>query len=69
MMARSADKLGHGSHRTVDAPASGLKESHGNQAEDRGSQHNAVKAKGKLGCSRVEDGSVIGPVPGKLKGP
>ena len=63
MMACFADKLGHGSHRTVDAPASGLKESHGNQAEDRGSQHNAVKAKGKLGCSRVEDGSVIGPVP------
>ena len=69
MMACFADKLGHGSHGAVDAPASGLKECHGNQAEDRGSQHDAVEAKGKLGCSRVEDGSVIGPVPGKLKGP
>ena len=69
MMAGFADKLGHGAHRAVDAPASGLKQSHGNKAKDRGGQHDAVKAKRELGCSRVEQGSVISPVPGKLKGP
>ena len=69
MMASSADKLGHGSHRTVDAPASGLKESHCNQAQDRGSQHDTVEAKGKLRDAVRKEGAMVGPAPWELKCP
>lgn len=64
-----ADELCHSSHGTVHTPAAGLEQNHGDKSKYGGGQHNAVKAKGKLGNARVQDGSVVCPVPGNLKGP
>lgn len=64
-----ADQLGHGAHGAVDTPAAGLEEHHGDQAQHGGGEHHAVKAEGKLGHAGVEQGSVVGPVPGQLEGP
>ena len=64
-----ADQLGHGSHRAVNTPAPRLKQRHSDQAQNGGSQHYAVKTESKLRGARVEQGSMIGPVPGQLKGP
>ena len=64
-----ADKLGHSSHRTVDAPGAGLKQNHRNQPENGGSQHYAVKSKGKLCHSVRKPGAVVSPVPGNPEGP
>ena len=64
-----ADQLGHGAHRAVDAPATGLEEDHRHQAQHGGSEHDAVEAEGKLGHAGVEQRAVVGPLPGKLEGP
>ena len=64
-----ADELGHSSHGAVYAPAAGLKQHHGNESQYGGGQHHAVKSKGKLGCAGMEQSSVVGPVPWKLKDP
>ena len=66
---RLADELGHGPHRAVDAPAAGFKQGHGDQTKNCGGQHDAVKAKCKLGNPRMKQGSMVGPVPGQFKGP
>ena len=68
-MFRLADQLRHGTHRAIDAPASGLEQEHGADAQYGGGQHYAVKAKGKLGHARVEAVTVVGPVPGQLQAP
>ena len=64
-----ADQLRHGSHRTVDTPAAGFEQHHGKQAQHGGCQHHTVEAKRKLGHAGMEQGTVIGPVPGQLQSP
>ncbi len=68
-MSGPAYELGHGAHRTVYAPGSGLKEHHGKKSQYGGSKHDAVKAKGKLRNAIGKQGAVISPVPGQLKRP
>ena len=68
-MLHFANQLGHGSHWTVYAPASRLEQCHGNQPQHGGGQHYAVEAEGELRHAGVEQGAVIGPVPGQLEGP
>lgn len=46
-----ANELSHGAHGAVHTPGPRLKQNHGKKAEDCGSKHDAVKAKGKLGRS------------------
>ena len=66
---RLADELSHGAHGAVDAPAAGLEKYHGEKAQKRGSEHDAVKAEGKLRNARMQERSVIGPVPWQFKYP
>lgn len=64
-----ADELGHGSHRTVNAPGSRLKKHHGDNPQHRGREHNAVKPKGELrrpGSGRL---TPVSPIPGQPEGP
>ena len=62
-------ELRHGSHGAVDAPAAGLEEDHGDETQNGGGQHDAVKAEGELGDAGRKESAVIGPVPGQLEGP
>ncbi len=64
-----ADELRHRSHRAVYAPASRFIQDHGNQSQNRGGKHHAVKSKGKLRNSRMKKRTVIRPIPRNLKGP
>ncbi len=64
-----ADQLGHGAHGAVDAPAAGLEKHHGDEPQHGGGEHDAVETKGELGHAGVEQGAVVGPVPGQLEGP
>ena len=64
-----ADQLRHGSHGTVYAPGTGFKQKHGHKPQNRGCEHNAVKAKGKLGNAVGEKGAMVGPMSWNLKGP
>ena len=66
---RFTDQLSHRPHRAIDTPAARLEKDHSNQAQHGGGQHDAVKAEGKLCHTVVKDRSVVGPVPGQLKGP
>ena len=58
-----ADQLGHRAHRAADAPAAGLEQDHGKQAEDGGGQHDALKPERELGDAGGKEGSMISPVP------
>ena len=64
-----ADELGHGAHRTVDAPAAGLEQRHGGKTQHRRGQHNAVKAECELRYAGMEQRAVVGPVPRQFEGP
>lgn len=63
------DQLCHGAHGTVDTPAAGLEQHHGDEAQDGRGQHNAVKTESKLRHAGVKESTVVSPVPGELKGP
>ena len=68
-MSGLADQLGHRAHRAADAPAAGLEQDHGKQAEDGGGQHDAIKPKSELGNAGGKEGAVISPVPGQPERP
>ena len=69
MISGFADELCHGAHRTINTPAARLKQNHGNKAKNGGCKHNTVEAKGKLSNARMNEGSVICPMPGDFKSP
>lgn len=48
------DQLCHGTHGAVHAPTAWLKQNHGYDAKNCGSQHDTIKTKGKLCYSIVE---------------
>lgn len=69
LVSRLANQLRHGSHGAVYTPGPGLKQQHRHKPQHRGGQHHTVKSKGKLGYALRKQGTMVGPVPGNLKGP
>jgi len=66
---RLTDGLGHGSHRTVYTPRTWFIQNHGNESQDGGCEHHAVKTKGKLRDPRCYGCTVICPIPRQFDGP
>lgn len=66
---RLTDGLGHGSHRTVYTPRTWFIQNHGNESQDSGCEHHAVKTKGKLRYPRCYGCTVICPIPRQFDGP
>lgn len=64
-----ADQLSHRSHRTVDTPASGFEQYHGNESKYSRGQHDTVKTEGKLSNTGMQQRAVISPLPWKFKHP
>ena len=60
---RLTDGLGHGSHRTVYTPGAWFIQNHGNQSQNGGCEHHAVKTKGKLCYPLCNSSAVVCPVP------
>lgn len=66
---RFAYKLCHCSHRTVNAPRSGLIENHSKKSQYGRSEHYAIKTEGKLSGAVGEQSAAVGPMPRKFKCP
>lgn len=66
---RLTDGLGHGSHRTVYTPRTWFIQNHGNESQDGGCEHHAVKTKGKLRDPRSDSCTIVCPIPRQFDGP
>ena len=66
-MSGFADKLSHGAHRTINTPATGFKQNHGNKPKNGGGEHDAVESKGKLSNTGMDESAVICPMPRNFK--
>ena len=66
---RLTDGLGHGSHRTVYTPGAWFIQNHGNQSQNGGCEHHAVKTKGKLCYPLCNSSAVVCPIPRQFNCP
>lgn len=66
---RLTDGLGHGSHGTVYTPGAWFIQNHGNQSQNGGCEHHAVKTKGKLCYPLCNSSAVVCPIPRQFNCP